>query len=183
MSNPSSDGDNSSVGEPSRVEAAKFQLTLVLGLFPRVDTRASVLLGVNLGMLAFLASNVPRPPQLRWYLLYPSVAALILIGYSLYQLFRCAFPQLQGGSSSLIFFGEIAKQRESEYINKFLKQSAPAYVKDLTAQTWRNAEILTLKYRHLKRAFVGMSLAIPFWVAALVLFFLANARTKLGPLP
>lgn len=183
MSNPFSDGDNSSVGEPSRVEAAKFQLILVLGLFPRVDTRASVLLGVNLGMLAFLASNVPGSPQLRWYLLYPSVPAVSLIGYSLYQLFYCAFPQLQGGSSSLIFFGEIAKRRESEYIDEFLKQSVPAYVKDLTAQTWRNAEILTLKYRHLKRAFVGMSLAIPFWVATLVLFFLANARTKLGPLP
>jgi hypothetical protein len=97
--------------------------------------------------------------------------------------FHCAFPQLQGGSSSLIFFGEIAKRRESEYIDKFLKQSVPAYVKDLTAQVWRNAEILTLKYRHLKWAFVGMSLAVPFWVATLVLFFLANARAELGPLP
>lgn len=182
MSIPSSPSDGQA-GEPGRVEAAKFQLTLVLSLFPRVDTRASVLLGVNLGMLAFLVSNLPGVPQLRWDLLYPAVPTLMLIGYSLYQLFRCAFPQLQGGSSSLIFFGELAKRRESEYIDAFLEQSVPAYVKDLTAQAWRNAVILTLKYRHLKRAFVSMSLAVPCWVATLVLFFLASSRTGSGPSP
>ena len=182
MSIPSSAND-SPVDEPSKVEAAKFQLTLVLGLFPRVDTRASVLLGVNLGMLAFLVSNLPGVPQLGWYLLYPTVPTLVLIGYSLYQLFRCAFPQLQGGSSSLIFFGQIAKRGESEYIDAFLEQSVPAYVKDLAAQAWRNAVILTLKYGHLKRAFVGMSLAVPCWVATLVLFFLANSQTNPGSLP
>ncbi len=183
MLTSSSNGDENNLDQLSKVDAAKFQLSLVLGLFPRVDTRASVLLGVNLGMLAFLVSNLPGAQQLTWYLLYPAVPTAVLISYSLVELFSCAFPQLQGGSSSLVFFSEIAKRRESEYIDEFLAQSTPGYLKDLAAQAWRNAEILTLKYRYLKRAFLGMSLAIPFWVTTLVLFFLANAPTKPVPVP
>jgi hypothetical protein len=109
MSTPSLDGDNSSVDELSRVEAAKFQLTLVLGLFPRVDTRASVLLGVNLGMLAFLASNVPGQPQLRWYLLYPAVPAVLLIGCSLYQLLVLLQKSLQAAMRGFAASASVAQ--------------------------------------------------------------------------
>ena len=183
MSTSPLDDDKNHLDKIRKVEAAKFQLSLVLGLFPRVDTRASVLLGVNLGMLAFLVSNLPASQQLGWYLLYPAVPTAALISYSLVKLFFCAFPQLEGGSRSLIFFSEIAKRRESEYIDEFLAQSTPDYLKDLTAQVWRNSEILTLKYRYLKEAFSSMSLAIPFWVTTLVLFFLASASAKPVPVP
>ena len=180
-SSPNSDKTN--LDDSSKVDAARFQLSLVLSLFPRVDTRASVLLGVNLGMLAFLVSNLPASQQLEWYLLYPAVPTAALISYSLVKLFFCAFPQLEGGSRSLIFFSEIAKRRVSEYIDEFLAQSTPDYLKDLAAQVWRNSEILTLKYRYLKKAFFGMSLAIPFWGITLVLFFLASTSAKLVPVP
>lgn len=181
MLTSSSNSDENKLDESSKVDAAKFQLSFVLGLFPRVDARASVLLGVNLGMLAFLVSNLPGTQQLGWYMLYPAVPTAALISYSLVKLFFCAFPQLEGGSRSLIFFSEIAKRRESEYIDEFLAQSTPDYLKDLAAQVWRNSEILTLKYRYLREAFFSMSLAIPFWGITLVLFFLASASAKSVP--
>src|SRR5437870_13905227 len=41
--------------------SARNQLDRVLGFFPRVDAKASVVLAVDTGMLAFLVAHVPSP--------------------------------------------------------------------------------------------------------------------------
>ena len=41
--------------------SARDQLDRVLGFFPRVDAKASVVLAVDTGMLAFLVAHVPSP--------------------------------------------------------------------------------------------------------------------------
>src|SRR5687767_6020324 len=46
------------------VSAAWQQLNLVLGFFSRIDTKLSVVLGINLGMLALLATRLPTPTEL-----------------------------------------------------------------------------------------------------------------------
>ena len=47
--------------------SARDQLDRVLGFFPRVDAKASVILAVDTGMLAFLVAHVPSPRLLTWW--------------------------------------------------------------------------------------------------------------------
>ena len=155
------------------IDASKDQLTRVLAFFPRVDTVSSVLLGVDLGMLALLANKALPIRFFEWHTFLAVIAAL-LIGGSLYHLFRGYFPRLTGGWRSLIYFREIAQRTEKEFQEGFRTLTEQAYIDDLLSQIWRNSEILTQKFNHLVRAFIFLAWAIVPWLIALALL---SART------
>jgi hypothetical protein len=161
------------------IERSRDQLNRVLGFFPRVDAVSSVLLGVNIGMLALLANNMLPLKAFAWYTAF-AVIPIFLIGISLIHLYRGSFPKLDGGWRSLIYFREIAQRSESEFTKEFSAQSHQEYVNDLLSQVWRNSEILTQKFNHLRLAFIFMALAIVPWVVALALFSaqVSEATTK-----
>lgn len=48
-------------------EVASDQLSRILEVFPRIDSKASVVLAVDTGMLAFLASKLSPLHALRWW--------------------------------------------------------------------------------------------------------------------
>jgi len=147
--------------------AAKDQLDLVLSFFPRVDTKASVVLAVDTGMAGYLATRLSVSTlMLSWQLLIPLVA-FVLIGLSFWHLYKVAFPNLKGGNQSLVYFREIAKRTEAKFIDEFMAQKDDAYVKDLLGQAWRNSEILTEKFNHLQLAFLLMAAAIIPWTIAI----------------
>src|SRR5690349_21844142 len=94
-------------------------LTKILSFYPRADARGSTLLAVNTGLLALLSANTPPLRHFQeWYMFLP-IVPIILIGISFWHLYRSAFPQLEGGHSSVIYFREIARRTESNYINEF----------------------------------------------------------------
>ena len=149
---------------------ARDQLNLILSFFPRVDTKASVVLAVNTGMLAVLASNAP---PIRIFTILPATVAavaVVMIAASLWFLYRVAFPELRGGQQSLIFFREIANRTEAKFIDEFLSQDSPARLRDLLGQVWRNSEILKMKFDSLRVAFILMALAIIPWVVSVAIF-------------
>jgi hypothetical protein len=96
-------------------------------------------------------------------------------------LYRGAFPKLEGGSSSLVYFREIARRTEAKFIDEFMKQSDEDHIKDLLGQAWRNSEILKEKFDDLKAAFIFLALAIPPWVVALAIFTLKTTALKTTP--
>lgn len=152
------------------VGAAKDQLSLVLSFFGRVDSKASVVLAVDTAMLGYLASKIPELKlQPLWPLLIP-LAAFVLIFLSIWHLYRTAFPVLKGGNSSLIYFREIAERTEAKFIDEFTELQEAAYAKELLGQAWRNSEILTAKFYHLKFAFIFMALSVVPWTIALIQF-------------
>jgi len=154
---------------------AKEQLNLVLSFFSRVDAKASVVLAVDTGMAGYLASRFPPPKTMAtWELLAPCMA-FVLIGISLWHLYKGAFPNLGGGNLSLIYFREIAKRTEAKFIDEFTAQSESNYVKDVLGQVWRNSEILVEKFNHLKSAFIFMALAVLPWTVALAQFSMVTA--------
>jgi hypothetical protein len=157
-----------------QLKEARDQLTLVLGFFARVDAKASVVLAINTGMLAVLASNAP--PLVRMSVIACILAGLagVTIAGSLWFLYRVAFPTLHGGHHSLVYFREIAKRTESNFIEDFLAQDDTVRVKDLLGQVWRNSEIVKLKFDSLRWAFILMALAITPWVAAVSMFSSQN---------
>jgi hypothetical protein len=154
---------------------AKDQLNLVLSFFSRVDAKASVVLGVDTAMAGYLAGRMPSLKTMPyWQTLIPLVAFLLL-GNSIWQLYKGAFPNLTGGNSSLIYFREVARRTEAKFIDEFIAQDETAHVKDLLGQAWRNSEILVEKFNHLRLAFVFMALAVFPWTVSLAIFAARSA--------
>jgi hypothetical protein len=159
------------------LELSKNQLDRVLNFFPRVELNISVVLGVNLGMLALLATNAPPIKYFEGYMTFP-ILTTVFIGLSLWHISQGLFPRLDGGSQSLIYFREIANRTESKFISEFRSQKEDELINDILGQVWRNSEILKKKYDHLKYAFIMLALAIIPWLISLALFASKNTDAK-----
>lgn len=157
-------------------ELANKQLDRVLGFFPRVETKVSFLFAMNSGLLVILALNIQIADFYRWYLIIPAIAAVLLSAASLYFIYRCMFPDLKGGANSLIYFREIAKKTEADFIAEVLAQDDQKYARDLLGQVWRNSEILKMKFDAMKIAFILVTLALIPW-----LLFLGEAALLHSP--
>jgi hypothetical protein len=165
------------------LESSNKQLDRVLGFFPRVDAKASVVLAVDTGMVAFLAAKMPPLRILIWPDIAIAAAAFLLLGASFWHLYKGAFPKLEGGAESLVYFREIAKRREAPFIEAFSKQTPADHARDLLGQTWRNAQILTTKYDQVRLAFIFLALAVPAWVASLILLSARAVSAGVRPSP
>ena len=150
-------------------EAAREQLKLILGFFPRVDSMLATVLGADLGMLAVVVAQLPAThpaSHLAWIAVLPTIPCAA----SLLNLYQSAFPRLDGGAASLVYFREIADRSETAYVSSFLNQKDGDHARDLLEQAWRNARILSRKYRSLRRAFLWLAGAIVPWILTLVVF-------------
>ena len=93
---------------------------------------------------------------------------------SYFFVYKSSFPSLEGGHASLIYFGEIAKLREQEFVKSFREQSGDALVDDMLSQVWRNSQILAQKFNAIKVAFVVTGLSLLPWC----LFLAASSVTR-----
>ena len=165
-----------------RAKYASAQLSLVLSFFSRVDSRLALIVGVDISMVAFLASVLP--PVNKWdaHTLITLLPAFC-IGMSLYNAREALFPDLKGGmledgKTSLVFFGTVSKRSEREFIDAFNTQTTHDYARDLLGQVWRNSKILSVKFERLKNAFFWMLAALPAWLVALGVFANMNPSAK-----
>lgn len=159
------------------ITASKDQLQLVLSFFARVESKSSVVLAIDTAMAAFLAGNAPPLGCFSKWMSWSSGVTILLLAASIAMLYRGGFPNLKGGESSLVYFREIAKLREHDFIEKFSAQSEKHYANDLLSQAWRNSEILSIKFDSLKLAFTFMALAIVPWIVTIGLFAAYNSAT------
>jgi hypothetical protein len=165
--------------EEKLIELAKFNLERVLSFFPRVDTLLSVILAINISLVAVIASNAPSVRLLDWYSLI-ALFFLMLIIISFYHLYKCAFPRLDGEENSLIYFSEIANIKQLQYCEKFKQQTEEDYLDDLIKQVWRNSEILKEKFYHLQLAFIFLLFSLLFWLPSLMIFISKNTQSFLA---
>jgi hypothetical protein len=163
----------------ARASSAKDQLNLILSFFPRVDTKLSVVLGVDVGMLGLLMSKAP--PALNGLTGW-AIPALALFGaamiLSLYRLYRGAFPDIENTGASLVFFGDIAKLKMADFLADYSKQSTDELADALLGQAWRNAVILSDKFSNLKSAYRATVLGIAPWIFCLYVFLQLPALAK-----
>lgn len=158
------------------VESYEHQLEHVHHFFPRIDAKVTALFAVASGQIAVAAINLSANDLTRWWIAGPLAVFLVAIGWSMANLYRCAYPHLTGGNASLIFFGEIAKLRESDYIAKFGALDEEEYKAELAGQIWRNAEIVTMKYGYLKTATIAAMLSLIPWAVLLIATSLSHGR-------
>jgi hypothetical protein len=154
------------------------ELNLVLSFFSRVDSKASVVLAVDTGMAGYLAAHLPSLNSLHWWEFLAPACVVALLVVSFWHLYRGAFPQLEGGQQSLVYFGEIAARTESRFVDEFMAQQETGYIKDVLAQAWRNSQILKEKFEHLKCSFIFLAIAVLPWTIALADFALRVPPTQ-----
>ena len=156
-------------------------LALVLGFFPRADAKNSVVLAVDTAMVGYLAAHIPPLNSLTPWECVGPVLTFVLQGISIWHLYKGAFPTLEGGGGSFVYFREIAKKTEAKFIDEFTQQSEGAYVRDVLGQAWRNSEILSEKFEHLKTAFAMLACAVVPWAFSLLHFAMRSQAAQRNP--
>jgi hypothetical protein len=155
-----------------KAEHAREHLALVLSFFPRVESQINVLVTLEVVMVGYLVSRLPKPDA--WAdLTLPALLLLAITGAaflaSLLMLYFASFPNLKGGENSMIYFRAIAGRSELSFSESYAHLEADDLLPDLSEQIWRNAQILTLKYARLKHGFICFGGAAVAWAATLVL--------------
>jgi hypothetical protein len=133
------------------------------------DSKVPILVGVSTAMLGALATLLPALFKLSpWGAFWSGIAAFALLACNGASAFA-VFPRTDGPPNSLLFFGTIASMTRPEYAHKIINQSEWDHLQDLITQTYRNAEVATLKYRWVKRAFGWLFFSILPWTVAVFL--------------
>jgi hypothetical protein len=148
-----------------RVNAAWQQLNLVLSFFSRVDTKLSVVVGINLGMLAMLAARLPKADHCTLLTAILGITFVAPLVVSFWHIWHSYFPDLRGGTGSLIYFHPISKMTENEFRTACLSRSTQELENDILGQCWRNSKILTCKFYSLRYAYIAAIVAIIPWMA------------------
>lgn len=161
------------------IDIIQRQLDRVLGFFPRVEVRINALFGVNTLILIIAALNVSAGDLRLWYVTIPGSLLLVGLLVSYYHLFRANFPDDNGGEKSLIFFKEIQKRTEANYIAEFLDCSEATLRNDLLGQVWRNSCIVCQKYQRVKLAIIATAISIAPFVIFLVITGSIHSRVPL----
>lgn len=162
-------------------EALERQLDRIQSFIPRIDSRVSAIFAITSGQLAVAILNVGIDDLKAWWVAIPCVVYIAMALFAIYNLYRCIHPNLLGGQNSLIYFGEIAKLREAEYVEKLTLCSDESLRKDLTCQIWRNSEIVAEKYKYLRRASSVTMIALLPWILILGCVSLTNWKLPVLP--
>lgn len=161
----------------SSIEAAERQLDRIHSQYSRVESKSSYLLATNIGILAIMFYNLDYKDFTSWYVMLPFLIATSLVAFSLYDLYAAAYPQLEGGNESLIYFSSIASMTETNYLDRCVERSDDGLLKDVHGQIWRNSQILSDKYKSVRQAFTLTILSIFPWAAFLLISSFVHARS------
>lgn len=151
------------------LEVIEAQLSRTMSFFPRIDAKVAGLFAINSTILTVSALNVETGDLVRWQVAVPGTLLLLLLIASFTHLYRCHFPNLDGGEGSLIYFKAISTRTEVTYKAEYEAASDANYRGDLLGQIWRNSCILAQKYDALAKA-INLTLAalLPFVIFLVV---------------
>jgi len=162
-----------------QIERAVKQYDGLQSFFPRVEARAAFLFTLNITMAGVSTANLPDIVGA-----WPAVSIATLLVVALTAGIACALlvftTHLKNlDRKSLLFFGDIASFSASEYQAADAAETADRFLDDLRCQNWRNAQILTHKYRWVGLSFNATVVAIPLWVIFLVIAAFITGHTPL----
>jgi hypothetical protein len=161
------------------LDEAERQLDRLMQFFPRVDNKVSALFAVTTGQVAIAALNLtPQDMQVAWVYV-PAALFFLCSAAVIVCLYKCAYPDLEGGRGSLIYFGEIARLREADYCERIKEVTEAQWRHDVVCQIWRNSEILSKKYGSLKTATKLASLSVLPWALTLAMTSLQHGALPL----
>lgn len=161
---------NGSFGPQEQRAVAAENLSRVVSWIDNYDTKASVLLGVVIGMAGISAAMAPPPDTwtLRSALAALATGSLVIMTLMFVHLGN--YPRLKRRSDSLLYFGAIAAQEATEFKTAFLSAKVEDHLDDLLNQCHLISEIADAKFNWLRYSYRSLLAAIPVWICCLYFF-------------
>lgn len=153
------------------VEVQTAELARLLDWVRAIDAKVPVLTAISCATVASIAAVAPAADKLTWCTVVVIVIGVVPQFASILYCALATFPQTQGPTGSLIFFGGVAARSAEQYRKDVSALKPSAYLADLTAQCHRNAEIAALKYRRVRIATAWLFVGIVPWVASLYVLY------------
>jgi len=154
----------------STIDLAKKNLDNMLDWIGRFDNKSSVIMGLNLGMLGMLVSFAPEFNNWTNFMWGSTLLTLLALGLCFICIYSSNFPRTKGPEVSLFYFGSINKMECDEFQQQFTSRTEDQHLEDLLGQVHRNAQIITIKFEHLKGAYLMLIIGVIPWALTLFLF-------------
>jgi hypothetical protein len=161
--------DSTMTDDKQRIDAAKWLFERTLGWIATADVKVGVAVAIDVAMVGGLAAAVgASDSHARTAWAYLAItAATSGIALALFCAAMAAIPRMPGPVSSMIFFARISERSEADFSNEFSKLSGADFLKDLTCQIHRNAQIATAKHQWIRKGLLwSFAAAIP-WIASI----------------
>ena len=149
---------------------ARKNLEYLLEWVGRFDSKSSVILGIDTGMLGVLATFAPAQNLWDSQMRDSAILSIGLLLASLLFVYLGNYPRLKGPSESLFYFGSIRRKCFKQYQQEFSKRSTEEHLKDMLEQCHRNSKILNQKFNYLKWAYHFLIFSVLPWVFTIYLF-------------
>lgn len=158
------------------IEAVERQLDRIQSFIPRIDTRMTGYFAIVSAQAALLFNAITPQDVSHWFNMVCLIAFLSCTVLALLNIYQCAHPTLRGNGQSLIFFAEIDKLVQVDFIKKFNEQSEEELRTDFLRQIHRNSQIVTQKYASLRRAGTSILIGTVPWIIILLISSVNNYR-------
>lgn len=170
LSEDSTNSKDETMSKKDRILLAEKNLGHLLEWIGRFDTKSSVVLGIDTGMLGALATFAPAfnlwTPLMKGCV----ILSLILLLVSFLFVYLSNYPRLKGPNNSLFYFGSICRKCFEQYSLEFSGLSTDQCLEDILQQCHRNSEILNKKFANLRWAYRLLLLAVFPWAFTIYLF-------------
>lgn len=157
--------------DKQRIQIGQWLFERHIGWIATSDVKVGVLMALDTAMLGGLAAAFSSSdPHLRTAWCYLTV--LTASGGMVIAMFcagMAAIPRMLGPVKSMIFFGRISEKKEADYAADFEKMSEKDFLRDLSVQIHRNAQIATIKHGWVRKGLIWSFLAAIPWIAAIAL--------------
>ena len=157
-----------SMDEGVRLDRALQQLDRLAAFYPRVESKASFLLGLNVGLVSLMAINMELDEARASFLWIPVSLTIALCGFSCVILLAVFFPHLKGAQQkSYTYFRDISSQECTRFVESWVTLTERELLRDTLIQIWRNSQILRIKFDATEHAFKVTLIALIPWAVAI----------------
>lgn len=158
------------------IEVAFKQLELVLSFFPRLESKSTAVFSVNIGVIIVMFANITFSDISRWQVTVPLIIGILCNTNSLHKIFQASYPQTEGGMQSSIYYAQIARMTEFNFIERIKNRTNQDLYSDLLGQVWRNSEILDKKTNSISKAYFWTTISIIPWSIFIVASSVMNMK-------
>lgn len=155
--------------DKERIEHARWILERNIGWIAQAEVKVAVVISLDAAMVTALAAAYTSASSRT----VESVVLTVLCGLVFLGAFVSSFmvvkPRIGGPTSSFVYFGKVVQKDSVVFSDDFAKASESLFLRDLTDQVHRNAEIACEKHEWVRKAVMWSFLAGAFWVPSIAL--------------